>query len=225
MTCAWSTGSPTSEHPSSFSDLRHRKFFIALGLAVAFCGTCLVAETSAQNRQATGERQAAQEANTVLQEEIKLAARPQTYLLIDVHQGVVLVKARGVEIHRLPLLSWRAREDRPPVGLFRLTARPPVDRPKTKPGEDATEHPIDVSDMPAEYHLALEPPLLVAVVPPAQNHPWLWIRGRLREWWSRAVSSGSNQWLRLTLSPESARSLAWSVTEGMPAVIGRSTLP
>lgn len=225
MTCARSTGSPTSEHPSSFSDLRHRKHFIALGLAAAFCGTCLVAGTSAQSLQATGERQAVQEANAVLQEEIKLAARQQTYLLIDVRQGVVLVKARGIEIHRLPLLSWRAREDRSPVGLFRLTARPPVDRPKAKPGEDATEHPIDLSDMPAEYHLALEPPLLVAVVPPAQDRPWLWIRGRMREWWSRAVSSGSSQWLRLTLSPESARSLAWSVTEGMPVLIGRSTLP
>ncbi len=181
--------------------------------------------TSAQNLQTTGERQAVQEANAVLQEEIKLAARPQTYLLIDVHQGVVLVKARGVEIHRLPLLSWRAREDRLPVGLFRLTARPPVDRPKTRPGEDATEHPIDVSDMPAEYHLALEPSLLVAVIPPAQNHPWLWIRGRMREWWSRAVSNGPSPWLGLTLLPESARSLAWSVTEGMPVLIGRSTLP
>jgi hypothetical protein len=100
-----------------------------------------------------------------------------------------------------------------------------VDRPKTKPGEDATEHPIDVSDMPAEYHLALEPSLLVAVIPPAQNHPWLWIRGRMREWWSRAVSNGSSPWLRLTLLPESARSLAWSVTEGMPVLIGRTTLP
>jgi hypothetical protein len=47
----------------------------------------------------------------------------------------------------------------------------------------------------------------------------------MREWWSRAVSNGSSQWLRLTLSPESARSLAWSVTEGMPCLIGRATLP
>lgn len=225
MTCARLTGSPTSEHPSSFSNLRRRKFFIALGFAVAFCGTCLASWASAQSLQATDERHAIHEANTVLQEEIKLAARPQTYLLIDVRQGVVLVKAHGIEIHRLPLLSWRAREDRLPVGLFRLTARPPVDRPKAKPGEDATEHPIDVSDMPAEYHLVLEPPLFVAVVPPAQDRPWLWIRGRMREWWNRAVSNGSSQWLSLTLSAESARSLAWSVTEGMPCLIGRTAIP
>ncbi|MGH7259375.1 MAG: hypothetical protein ACREI9_01685 [Nitrospiraceae bacterium] len=205
--------------------MRHRGFFIAVFLAVAFCEVCRAAETPVPRRDAVAERQALQEANTVLQEEIKLAARPQTYLLVDVYQGVVLVKARGIEVHRLPILPWRALDDRPPVGLFRLTARPPVDRPKAKPGEDATEHPIEVSDMPAEYQLVLEPSLIVAVVPPVQDHPWLWIRGLMREWWTRAVSKGSRSWLHLTLPPESAQSLAWSATEGMPVLIGRSTLP
>ena len=194
-------------------------------LAVACFDSGLAAETPVPRRDPEAERHALLEANTVLQDEIKLAARPQTYLLVDVHQGVVLVKARGIEIHRLPLLSWRARDDRPPVGLFRLTARPPVDRPKTRPGEDATEHPIEVSDMPAEYRLAFEPVLIVFVAPPAQDHPWLWLRGLMREWWSRALSKSSDSWLRMVLPPESARSLAWSVTDGMPVLIGRSTFP
>lgn len=192
---------------------------------MAFAGAGVVTGASAQSPRTAGEQQALQEANALLQAEIKLAARPQTYLLIDVHHGVVLVKARGIEIHRLPLLSWRAQEDRPPVGLFRLTARPSVDRPKTKPGEDATEHPIDVSEMPAEYQLVLEPSLVVAVGPPAHGHPWLWARGLAREWWSRAFSKGSDSWLGIALQPESARSLAWSVTDGMPVLIGRSTVP
>ena len=147
--------------------MRPGEFLIALGLAVAFGGTGLAAGPSAPSPEEAGERQVLQEANLLLQEEIRLAARPQTYLIIDVHQGVVLVKARGIELHRLPLLSWRARGDRPPVGLFRLTARPPVDRPRAMPGEDATEHPIEVSDMPAEYRLVLEPSLIVTIGPPA----------------------------------------------------------
>jgi hypothetical protein len=172
---------------------------------------------------AAAERQALQEANAVLQEEIKLAARPQTYLVLDVQQGVVLVKARGIEVHRLSLRSWRTRGGRPPVGLFRLKARPPVDRPRARPGEDATEHTIELSDMPTEYELDLEPSLVIAVSPPAQDQPWLWIRGLLREGWTRTASSGS--WLRLVLSPEDARSLAWLVTDGMPVLIGRATVP
>lgn len=202
-----------------------RLLLIALGCAVAFDGACLASEPVRQNLQTAGERQAIQEANAVLQEEIKLAARSLTYLLVDVHQGVVLVKSRGIEVHRLPILSWRAPVDRPPAGLFRLTDRPPVDRPRTRPGEDATEHPIEVSDMPAEYQLVLNPPLVVAVGPPAGDHPWLWIRGLVRGWWSRAFSRDSDAWLRMELSPESARSLAWSVTGGMPILIGRTTLP
>ncbi|HEX9741884.1 MAG TPA: hypothetical protein VGA17_03740 [Nitrospiraceae bacterium] len=198
---------------------------IALGPVFALAAACLVDDTSAQSLQDTGDRQAIQQANTLLQEEIKLAAQPQTYLLIDVHHGVLLVKARGIELHRMPLLSWRARGDLPLTGLFRLTARPPVDRPKTKPGEDATEHPIEVSDMPAEYQLVLEPSLVVAVSPPVQSHPWLWARGVMREWWNRVFSKGSSSWLRVALSPESARSLAWSVSESMPVLIGPSTLP
>jgi hypothetical protein len=205
--------------------LRHRRFFIAVVLAATCFDIGLAAETPAPRRDPETERQALLEANTVLEDEIKLAARPQTYLLVDVHQGVVLVKARGIEIHRLPLLAWRARDDRPPVGLFRLTTRPPVDRPQTRPGEDATEHPIEVSDMPAEYQLLLEPSLTVLVIPPAQDHPWLWIRGLMREGWNRAFSKGSSLWLSLVLPSENARSLAWSVTEGMPVLIGRSTIP
>jgi hypothetical protein len=205
--------------------LHRRRFFIAVLLAVACFDSDLTAETPIPHRDSEAERQALLDANALLQDEIKLAARPQTYLIIDVHHGIVLVKARGIEIHRLPLLFWRIRGDRPPAGLFRLEARPSVDRPKARPGEDATEHPVEVSDMPAEYQLTLEPSLVVAVGPPAQDHPWLWIRGLLREGWTRTVSSGSTAWLRITLPPESARSLAWLVTDGMPVLIGRSTFP
>ena len=196
-----------------------------LGSALALATGALADGTSTQRLQATADRQAIEEANTLLREEIKLAARPHTYLLIDMHHGVVLVKARGIELHRLSLLSWQTHTGVPPAGLFRLTVRPPVDRPRTKPGEDATEHPIEVSDMPAEFQLVLEPSLIVAVGPPAQSHPWLWARGLAREWWKRAFSKGSSSWLRVVLPPESARSLAWSVTDGMPVLIGRSTPP
>ena len=188
-------------------------------------GACLASDTAPQGPRTAAERQAVQEANAVLQSEIKLAAQPRTYLLVDVRQRVVLVKARGIEVHRLPILSWSASEDRPPAGLFRLTVRPPVDRPTAKPGEDATEHPIEISDMPAEYQLVLDPSLIVAVSPPARDHPWLWLRGLVRGWWNRSFFKGSSSGLRVALPPESARSLAWSVTEGMPVLIGRSTLP
>jgi len=193
-------------------------------LAVVLCPAVFGADMRAQQPDASAERQALLEANKTLQEEIALATRPQTYVVVDVARGLLLLKARGVEMHRLPVLAWRSSEDRPPVGVFRLTTRPPVDRPKARLGEDATEHPIEVDDMPAEYHLVLEPALTMAVAPPIQDQPWLWFRSLLRWWWTRAVSGGSGSWLHLTLRQDSARSLAWSVTEGMPFLIGRTSL-
>jgi hypothetical protein len=205
--------------------LRDRELLIALGVALTLATAGHVGLAPAQGPRAAGDRQAIQEANRLLQEEIKLAARPQTYLIIDVHHGVVLVKARGIELHRLPLLAWRAHGDPPSIGPYRLAVRPPVDRPRTRPGEDATEHPIELSDMPAEYQLVLDPPMVVAVGPLFQAHPWLWTRGVMREWWNRVFSKGSGPWLRIALPPEGARSLAWSVNEGMPVLLGRTTLP
>jgi hypothetical protein len=194
-------------------------------LAVVLCPAALDADTRAQQSDASAEQQVLLEANQTLREEIALAARPQSYVVVDVALGRIVLKARGVEMHRLPVLAWQATGDRPPVGVFRLTARPPVDRPRAQPGEEATEHPIELGDMPAEYHLVLEPALTVAVAPPIQDHPWLWLRSLLRECWARAVSTGSRSWLRLALPPESARSLAWSVTEGIPFLFGRTALP
>ena len=49
---------------------------------------------------------ALQEATRVLEEEIKLAARPQTYVLIDLEAKAILIKSRGIELHRLPIESW-----------------------------------------------------------------------------------------------------------------------
>ena len=43
---------------------------------------------------------ALQEGSRVLEEELKLAARPQTYLLVDLVTGSILIKARGVDLHR-----------------------------------------------------------------------------------------------------------------------------
>lgn len=194
------------------------------------------AQAPASEEKATAsELEALQEANWLLEEEIKLAARPQIYLLLDLSERVLSIKARGTELHRLPVLAWRVSGMGPVSGLFRLRARPEVDRPKVAPGKDPSLEPIDLQDMPAEYLLLFEPGLLLTVAPPIREQPWLWIRSRLREWrarlaaWARVaaqanqMSTGSH--LRLTLSKDAARSLAWTVTDGMPLLVRRTALP
>src|SRR5678816_4528948 len=46
---------------------------------------------------------ALQEATRILAEEVKLAARPQTYIIVDLVDRALVIKGRGAELHRLPL--------------------------------------------------------------------------------------------------------------------------
>jgi hypothetical protein len=172
------------------------------------------------------------EVNRTLEEEIKLAARPQVYLVLDLFERVVLVKSRGVELHRFPVTEWRGPNPDRVFGVYRLLARPPVTRPKAAPLENPDELAvIEVKDMPDAYELRWEPPLIIAVAPPANDQPWAWAQSWAREWWSRVWGTVRGQdapglrRLRLTVEQETARSLAWSVTERMPLLIGRTHAP
>ena len=185
------------------------------------------------------ERSLVREANRVLEEEIKLAAAAQIYLLLDLSARSLRIKGRGIELHRIEVLSWDAAGNEESWGgAYRLKARPVVERPKVQPvpGKEQNQEPaepINLNDMPAEYLLQFDPGLLVNVGPPAGEHPWLWAKNRLREGWRRlsawAGGNGGTQppgrVLRLTLSQDQARSLAWSVTDGMPLLIGSATAP
>jgi len=67
---------------------------------------------------------ALQEGSRVIEEELKLAARPQTYLILDLVSGAIQIKARGVDLHRIPIAAWTVTELPRLTGTFRLTARP-----------------------------------------------------------------------------------------------------
>jgi hypothetical protein len=178
--------------------------------------------------------------NRTLEAEVKLAVVPQVYLLLDLAKRSLQFKSRGIELHRIEISSWEAvgasRVD-PPHGVFRLRMRPAVERPIVvpEPGKDPDTEPIDLSDMPAEYVLIFDPGLTLTVAPPAGSHPWLWVRGRIREGWLRLKSrlvwrndslvTPPVTFLRLTLSKEESRSLAWSLTDGMPLLIGATSAP
>src|SRR5690242_8294449 len=76
---------------------------------------------------------ALQEATRILMEEIRLAARPQTYVIIDLVEHSVIIKGRGAELHRLPIEHWSAVHLADASTTFRLQARPPVARRKIEP--------------------------------------------------------------------------------------------
>jgi hypothetical protein len=210
-------------------------FVLLLLSCPAMAGDLPQPKTQAQRPiDSTHEAQRLLEANRVLEEELRLAARPQIYLVLDLPERVVLVKNRGLELYRVPILHAQASDDSHLSRTFKLQATPPVSRPKAAAGEDPLEPVIGLEDMPAEYGLIFEPSLVVSVSPPAREQPWLWVRSRLREWGHRIAAwirttvmrhAGTPIRIRLTMAKEDARSLAWSVVEGMPLVVHNVALP
>ena len=178
---------------------------------------------------------ALQEATRVLEEEIKLAVRPQTYVLIDLEAKVILIKSRGVELHHQPIKSWSATHLSRLATAYRLRERPPVNRRKIDPMAGAEQDPISLADMPITFTLQFSPPLTILVLSHIDGNPWQWATQRGRAWWHRLTSWGITLWtgdrppsspsLHLTVSLDHAQSLAWTVTEGMPFLIRRTTTP
>src|SRR4030095_14391402 len=177
---------------------------------------------------------ALQEANRILAEEIKLAARPQTYVILDLVARSVVLKGRGAERRRLPIEQWSAVHLADASSTFRLQARPPVARRKIEPAA-GEQPPVSLEDMPSDFTLAFSPSLVVVVPPSSVDDVWRWLRFTAREWWSwvkdwgRRLMTGNEPAaqpvLRITLAPHHAQSLAWTVTEGMPFLVRRTSSP
>jgi hypothetical protein len=178
---------------------------------------------------------ALQEATRILAEEVKLAARPQTYVIIDLVDRAVLIKGRGVELHRFPIADWSAVHLADASATFRLQARPPVGRRKIEPAAGAEQPPISLDDMPTDFTLEFSPGFSLTVHPSASDVFWRWLRFKWREswrWlqgWTLALATGKGPTpqplLHLIVDARHAQSLAWTVTEGMPFLIRRASSP
>ncbi len=170
------------------------------------------------------------EINRVLEEEIKLASAAQPYLLLDLIAQAVMIKSRGVDLHRVPLVGWTIYHPDSLGKLFHLQVRPPVVRRKAAPAAADIQEPISFADMPTYYTIRFEPSLILTVLPTAEAGVWRWIMARAQDWWARASAratarsgnpSDMQPAVTLTLAPDQAQSLAWSLTAGMPMIIRR----
>jgi len=166
---------------------------------------------------------ALQEANRVLAEELKLASRPQTYILVDLVAPAVLLKGRGVELHRFHIASWSAESLEAMASTFRLVARPPVARRKIDPSAAKDQDPISLADMPHRFRLTCTPPLWIDVGP--ADHSWYQVERRIALWWRQlrqwALAQPSEPELHLALAGDQAQSFAWALLDDMPLVIRR----
>jgi hypothetical protein len=206
-----------------------------LSLLLSIASVSWAAEQDVTPAVDTTDPAALQEATRVLEEEIKLAVRPQTYVLIDLEAKAIQIKSRGVALHYLPIESWSASHLSQLATAYRLRERPPIHRRKIDPVAGAEQAPISLADMPTTFTLQFSPPLTILILSSAEGNPWQWATQRGRAWWRRLTAWGNILWtgdkppspssLDLTISLDHAQSLAWTVTEGMPFLIRRTTTP
>jgi len=174
---------------------------------------------------------ALQEATRVLAEEVKLAARPQTYVLVDLAARTILLKGRGIELHRILIESWTTSDQNELVTTFRLRERPPVTRRKIDPSVSPEQDPISLADMPTVYSLRFTPALTITIDSYDYTNLWQLVTYYIRQWWRLVTEWWHAFWtghappatpqLHLTVGVGDAQSLAWMATDGMPLLIRR----
>ncbi len=95
------------------------RFFWAIVLAALTWATPpSVSGPASQTGNQARDPEGLREANRVLEEEIKLAAHPQIYLLLNLPDRSIVIKGRGIELRRLPIRAWQAMEERAMVGVL-----------------------------------------------------------------------------------------------------------
>ncbi|HEY5627847.1 MAG TPA: hypothetical protein VIR79_07865 [Nitrospira sp.] len=178
---------------------------------------------------------ALREAVRLLEEEVKLAARPRTYVVIDLVAQTLHIKGRGVELYRFPIEQWTASGLEDIAVSFSLQQRPPVARRKVDPtaAVDAEQLPVSLADMPSIYALWFSPPLEITIQSPAASNFRQWVFFKGQTWWHwlrrqyLSIISGTTApptaSLQLTMAPDHAQSLAWTVSENMPFLIRRAS--
>lgn len=170
-------------------------------------------------------------AEPLLRKEIALARKKALYLIMDLRNGAITIKASG-----LPLRSYRVLnhtwliEASKNDDLLSLTNKDPLIEPEPTrvppPGaaiaDDATNpnipaaDPLTVSDMPSRYSLTTESGIVINVHS-VRTSSWLaehWdeVTGSTVKWWMSLAtwnSQGGVLWIEMT--PEEAQALYWAL--------------
>jgi len=178
--------------------------------------------------------------NQLLTAELQLARSGKLYILFDLRDNLILFKASGVDLKRLPLQEKKLYGPSPEAKdhtLFRReTSSPPRreavripdrstvnDAPKEEKSADDTLHALERDDMPGRYRLILDDGTRIDIR--SADTGFVAAAVRLGDTTARAgrtlkkpfVDPSSE--LQLTLALDDARQLYWSFAEEVPCLI------
>jgi len=175
--------------------------------------------------------------NNLLKSEHQLAKTPQVYVLFDLVEKKIFIKARGTVLKELPIDSlgiWGASIQVKPLALLKKDALIEPERKEIKPakeGEETTSElqALQVGDMPARYRLSLDGNIWLYVRPRAEGtlstllnilsslKSYLIIKPLGTLWY--VLRGGSFTEIVVYVSENDARSLYWTFQEGYGCII------
>lgn len=175
--------------------------------------------------------------NNLLKSEHQLAKTPQVYVLFDLVEKKIFIKARGTVLKELPIDSfrlWGTPIQANPLTLLKKDAFIKPERkeviPKTDDEETTSElEVLQIGDMPARYRLSLDGTIWLYVRPKAEGtmSTLLNILSSLKSYlivkpmgtlW-HALRGESFTEIVIYLSENDARSLYWAFQEGSDCMI------
>ncbi len=178
--------------------------------------------------------------NKVLEAEVPLAKSDAVYFVVDVGEGRVLFKARGVVIREWKIAAFKGRPPAWPVlatSLLKKEAqttpkRKLIDPKNPKTAEEIGSYELDTlesKDMPAEYILTFENEIKINVVSGNEKLiPFLahWkpsldkaIYEQARGLWWMAFRPKARMFKAKFDDPADAKTLCWSLSAGMKGLI------
>lgn len=183
---------------------------------------------------------ALERANRLLEREVALASSGGLYLVVDLSEGRLELKAQGLPLRRFPMLRWNAVPlSRLPTGPHLLTRRQALRlpaRPERRAGPSSSAEPggpgerLSVRDMPSSYTLSLGPEASLFIVgePPASLvERTLGLATSLvyclragASWLSGLLGGTPRIVLRVVVPADAAKLLFWSLQDGTPFLIG-----
>jgi hypothetical protein len=174
--------------------------------------------------------------NRLLEAELKLAASPNIYVVFDLKEKKISMRARGKALRELTIENvdmWGDHLDGKPYRLIEKSTLLKPARKKIKPGENKKEdnfeiEALELNDMPSAYTLTLDRGLSIMVRSrPSGIFSFLYNSGHsfqrsisypLRSVWN-SVRKKTFTVIDIVLEKEASQALYWSFAEGNGCVL------
>lgn len=173
---------------------------------------------------------------TFLEAELGLASKPAIYLVLDLTDNSVRLKAKGMVLREMAVAQssfWGDPLPIKPLVLIKKSSFVKPERVVIKPGEAADTdsfqiEALELDDMPQQYSLVLEHNITINVKPhtagflPAIGKGFSWLATSISRPFPTLISKAKGETLTeidLWLASENAQALYWAFTEGMEILI------